>query len=121
MRVLIWYLTWAIPGLGMFSEAYIIFSSGQIGGFQATMWPTCYKTYKDCDKNMVQHVASYIQIIGIMAGMLVWGTIGDFTGRKWGSRIVASIMLSGCIMLTFTPFATSAYAYFSYFMVSQTW
>ena len=44
-----------------------------------------------------------------MAGMLFWGFFGDFVGRKWGSRAVASIMLTGCIMLTFTPFATSAY------------
>lgn len=116
-----WYLEWALPGFGMFSEAYIIFSAGQIGGFQAMMWPTCYKSYTVCDVEMVQHLAGYIQICGIMAGMLFWGFIGDYTGRKWGSRCVAAIMLSGCILLTFTPQATTAYGYFCYFMVAQTW
>ena len=48
------------------------------------------------------------QICGIIAGMLLWGVVGDITGRKWGSRSVAAIMLSGSIMLTFTPWATSA-------------
>ena len=70
---------------------------------------------------MIAHVASYIQICGIMAGMLFWGFLGDYTGRKWGSRCVAAIMLSGCIMLTFTPYEQDAYAYFTFFMVSQTW
>ena len=61
------------------------------------------------------------QICGIMAGMLMWGFLADYTGRKWGSRIVATIMLSGCILLTFTPQAQSPYGYFTYFMVAQTW
>lgn len=29
-----WYLRWALPGLGMFCEAYIIFSIGLIKPFQ---------------------------------------------------------------------------------------
>lgn len=116
-----WYLEWAIPGLGMFSEAYIIFSAGQIAPFQQAMWPTCYIYYTDCDIQMIQHLAGYIQICGIMAGMLLWGVLGDYTGRKWGSRCVAMIMLSGCILLTFTPFAKTPYGYFAYFMTAQTW
>mmetsp|Transcript_12364 Transcript_12364/g.26712 ORF Transcript_12364/g.26712 Transcript_12364/m.26712 type:complete len:579 (-) Transcript_12364:1179-2915(-) len=117
-----WYLLWALPGLGMFSEAYIIFSAGQIGPFQKAMWPSCYADpITDCKEEMIKHVASYIQICGIMAGMLLWGWLGDITGRKWGSRCVAFIMLSGCILLTFTPWATTAYGYFAYFMTAQTW
>ena len=116
-----WYLEWALPGLGMFSEAYIVFSSGQIAPFQQAMWPSCYLWYKDCDSEMVKHLAGYIQICGIMAGMLLWGVLGDYTGRKWGSRCVAMIMLSGCILLTFTPWANTAYGYFAYFMTAQTW
>lgn len=53
--------------------------------------------------------------------MLLWGVLGDITGRKWGSRCVAGIMLSGCILLTFTPFAKTPFGYFSYFMTAQTW
>eukprot|EP00955_Chlamydomonas_euryale_P090574 364556-Chlamydomonas_euryale.AAC.15 len=54
-------------------------------------------------------------------GMLLWGLLADAVGRKLGSRMVATIMLSGVILLTFTPFAPGPYAYFSYFLVAQTW
>ncbi len=66
-------------------------------------------------------ICAQIQICGIMAGMLLWGFLGDITGRKWGSRYVSAIMLTGCILLTFSPYAGSAYGYFVYFMVAQTW
>ncbi|KAJ9505419.1 hypothetical protein QJQ45_027488 [Haematococcus lacustris] len=116
-----WYLAWALPGMGMFSEAYIVFSSGQIGTFQQVLYPTCYATVVDCEYALVKHVASYILICGIMAGMLLWGFLGDYTGRKWGSRCVSAIMLSGCILLTFSPWAGSPYGYFAYFVTAQTW
>ena len=120
-KFLVWYSIWALPGLGMFSEVYIVFSSGQIKTQQQVMWPSCFVKYKDCNKEMVLHLASYIQICGIMAGMLLWGFLGDFTGRKWGSRGVALVMLSGCILLTFSAYSPSAYGYFVYWMVAQTW
>ncbi|KAL6760417.1 proton/phosphate symporter, splice variant a [Haematococcus lacustris] len=116
-----WYLAWALPGMGMFSEAYIVFSSGQVGTFQQVMYPTCFVDVVDCDDALVKHVASYILICGIMAGMLLWGFLGDYTGRKWGSRCVSAIMLSGCILLTFSPWAGSPYGYFAYFVTAQTW
>ncbi|GAX75042.1 hypothetical protein CEUSTIGMA_g2486.t1 [Chlamydomonas eustigma] len=117
-----WYLEWAIPGLGMFSEAYIVFSAGQIKEFQTAMWPTCFQTYTECDNNMINHLSNYIQICGIMTGMLLWGFLGDnITGRKWGSRCVSSIMLLGVLLLTFTAWAPCAYCYFVFFMVAQTW
>ena len=56
-----------------------------------------------------------------MAGMLFWGFLGDYTGRKWGSRCVSAIMFSGCIMLTFTPYVQDPYGYFAFFMTAQTW
>ena len=62
-----------------------------------------------------------MQICGIMAGMLFWGGFGDMTGRKWGSRCVATIMLSGCVLLTFTPWAPTGQSYFDFFLAAQTW
>ena len=121
VRFVVWYFSWALPGIGMFSEAYIVFSSGQIKTQQQTMWPSCFTKYIDCEKEMVLHLAGYIQICGIMAGMIMWGPLGDIIGRKWGSRIVALIMLSGAILLTFSAYAPSAYGYFVYYMVAQTW
>ncbi len=62
-----------------------------------------------------------IQICGIIAGMLLWGFLGDITGRKWGSTSVAAIMLTGCILLTFSALAPSPNGYLVYFLVAQTW
>ncbi|KAG1670185.1 hypothetical protein FOA52_014961 [Chlamydomonas sp. UWO 241] len=120
-RLFMWYLSFALPGLGLFSEAYIVFSVGQLGPFQKAIHPSCFVTYADCDQDLVKHVAGYIQIIGIIVGMLLWGWLADITGRKWGSRSVAIIMLSGVVMLTFTPWAPNASAYFTFFIVAQTW
>lgn len=124
-KALVWYLSWVLPGFGMFSEAYIIFSLGQIKPFQTTMFKTCFKTYQgDCTHELVSN-QNYIQICGIIAGMLFFGVIGDIIGRKWGSRIVAAIMLSGCILLTFTPFTTTdklnGYQYLVFFIIAETW
>ncbi len=96
-------------------------AAGQITIFQQIAWPTCYVSYQDCDYNYIKHLAGYIQICGIMAGMLFWGFAGDYTGRKLGSTCVSAIMLTGCIMLTFTPYASTPYGYFAYFMTAQTW
>lgn len=96
-------------------------AAGQITPFQQVAYPTCYITYQACNYNYIAHLAGYIQICGIMAGMLFWGFLGDYTGRKWGSRCVSAIMLSGCIMLTFTPYEQDPYGYFAFFMTAQTW
>ncbi|GAX73085.1 hypothetical protein CEUSTIGMA_g538.t1 [Chlamydomonas eustigma] len=116
-----WYLEWALPGLGMFCEAYIIFSAGQISPFQQALWPSCFVTTVNCDPNYVKHLSGYLQIVGIIAGMLMWGTFGDLVGRKWGSICASSVMLSGVIMLTFTAYAQYAFAYFVFFLIAQTW
>jgi hypothetical protein len=57
----------AIPGLGMFSEAYIIFSLGLTKPLQKAMFPTCFKTHYDCPE-AITHVQNYIQICGIIVG-----------------------------------------------------
>lgn len=121
-RAFYWYIAWAMPALGMFSEAYIVFSLGQTKPFQAAMYPECFKKYLTCDHDVVR-TQNYIQICGIMAGMLLFGFIGDLTGRKWGSRIVACVMMTGCILLIGTPFMTGAGGlnYLNYFIVAQTW
>ena len=39
-------MSWMIPGLGMFSEAYFIFSIGNIKPLLTVQRPNCFKTYK---------------------------------------------------------------------------
>jgi hypothetical protein len=62
-----------------------------------------------------------VQVCAIIIGMLFWGAAADWTGRKWGSRAVAGIMLSGCILLTASSYAPSATGYFALFLVAQAW
>ena len=54
-----------------------------------------------CTKTLTQ-VPSYIQIVGIILGMVTLGFVGDRIGRKWGSVTTASLMLVGAILLVST-------------------
>jgi len=40
----------------------------------------------------VLQIPSYIQIVGIILGMITIGYLGDRIGRKWGSVTTVSIM-----------------------------
>ena len=76
------YLSFGLPGLGMFSEAYIIFSVGNIGNFQKWAFPACYapNDYSGtaCDQDVIhQKIDSYIQICGIMVRKLVCMSLVD--------------------------------------------
>jgi hypothetical protein len=53
--------------------------------------------------------------------MLVFGVLGDLLGRRWGSRLVAAIMLTGAVQLTFSPFITNPAAYLNFFIWASTW
>jgi hypothetical protein len=48
--------------------------------------------------------------------MLVFGVLGDLMGRRWGSRLVAAIMLTGAIQLTFSPFISNPVTYLNFFI-----
>jgi len=74
-------MSWFIPGLGMFCEAYFVFSIGNIGPFFPYEYPKCWKDYKTCNKTTTQ-VPSYVQIIGIIFGMCTLGYLGDKIGRE---------------------------------------
>ena len=118
------YATTAVPGLGMFCEAYIIFSVGLLEPFQAAIAPECFVkfTAPGCTAALMQqHVGTYIQIGGIILGMLSMGLMADVIGRKWGSRLVAAVMFSGVVMLTVTPFTDTPSGYFAFFLIAQTW
>ena len=118
------YATFAVPGLGMFCEAYIIFSVGLLAPFQEAIFPACFvaHTAPGCTPVLMkQHVGTYIQIGGIMLGMLCMGLAADVVGRKLGSRLVAAVMFSGVVMLTLSPFTDTPSGYFTFFLFAQTW
>ena len=62
-----WYLSWAIPGMGMFSEAYILFAIGNIEPLLSILYPNCWGEEQpaDCDQDVVKNVST-IEICGIV-------------------------------------------------------
>ena len=74
-------------------------SAGNVKQIISTEYPLCFTKYVTCDKTTTQ-VPDYMQIIGIVFGMITMGYIGDTIGRKWGSVMTVCIMSVGAILLT---------------------
>ncbi|KAI8465659.1 MAG: major facilitator superfamily domain-containing protein [Monoraphidium minutum] len=115
LRAFQWWAAWSVPGLGMFSEAYIIFSIGLIKPLQAAMFPACFVEHTACSRAET-HAVSYSLVAGIICGMLLFGALGDVIGRCWGSRAVASIMLAGSTALVLAPLVTDPAAHLQLFI-----
>ena len=136
-------MSWFIPGLGMFCEAYFIFSVGNIKQFFPYEYPDCWKTYKTCTVNLTR-APDYMQIVGIIFGMITLGYLGDKIGReptcsntlsphlgqpqaltccpragKWGSVFTASVMFVGCILLTLTGIGLDGRQMAIWYIISQ--
>lgn len=58
---------------------------------------------------------------GIIVGMLMFGFLGDMIGRCWGSRVVATVMLTGTILLTFAPMVSDPATYLNFYIFAATW
>ncbi|KAK9842394.1 hypothetical protein WJX84_005508, partial [Apatococcus fuscideae] len=112
-----WLIEWAIPGMGMFCEAYFIFSIGNVKQIITAEYPLCFSKYVTCDVTTTQ-VPDYMQIIGIVFGMITMGYIGDTIGRKWGSVMTVCIMSVGAILLTALN-GTSEKGFVVMYIVSQ--
>ena len=74
-------MSWFIPGMGMFCEAYFIFSIGNIKQIFPYEYPDCWSTHKTCTVNTTR-APDYMQIVGIIFGMCTLGYLGDKIGRK---------------------------------------
>jgi MFS family permease len=119
LAALRWWAAWAIPGLGMFSEAYIIFSIGLIAPLQAAAYPECFRDHIVCTREET-HAAAYAPVAAIIGGMLVFGFAGDALGRRCGSRAVAGVMLLGSLLLTASPAISDPRAYLQFSVFAQT-
>ncbi len=52
---------------------------------------------------------------------LLWNELqGDIIGRRSGSRLVATIMLTGSILLVFSPLTPRPYSYLAFSIVAAT-
>ncbi|KAK5038099.1 hypothetical protein LTS07_001567 [Exophiala sideris] len=89
---------YAMTGVGFFTEGYVLFSVGNILPLLEVVWPACWEKHTTCNKTMVQAI-SYMEILGIIAGQILVGFIGDWVGRRWGLIQDATIMLIGTILL----------------------
>ncbi|KAL4434292.1 hypothetical protein ABPG75_000733 [Micractinium tetrahymenae] len=101
VRALRWWRSWALPGMGMFVEAWMIFAIGNILPLLAINYPHCFGDAQppSCNQSAADAV-TYIEVCGIILGMLVLGFFADIIGRKWGSRLTVTIMLVGGALLT---------------------
>jgi MFS family permease len=53
--------------------------------------------------------------------MLIFGGLADVIGRRWGSRMVACLMLSGSVLHAITPWVSSPTSYLALLVFAQTW
>ncbi|KAK9867868.1 hypothetical protein WJX84_003938 [Apatococcus fuscideae] len=94
-----WISSWAVPGLGMFCEAYYIFSVGNVKPVWAAQWPDCFQKNASCTMAFINSL-EYSQVAGLIVGMILLGVIVDRTGRRLGSIFTACFMATGGILLT---------------------
>eukprot|EP01138_Halocafeteria_seosinensis_P009413 gb/GECG01009619.1/.p1 GENE.gb/GECG01009619.1/~~gb/GECG01009619.1/.p1 ORF type:complete len:548 (+),score=42.29 gb/GECG01009619.1/:1-1644(+) len=98
-----------IRGGGMFCESYFLFSVGNLEGIFKHTYPHCWSDSSsedsDCPSSLRSSI-TYTEIVGVVLGMLVVGSLGDRLGRRWGSRLVSGIMLGGAVMLCVSDGAT---------------
>lgn len=96
-----WYFRNAVlPGAGLGLEGYVLFSIGNLAPLFAATWPQCWASSgTECANSWVSAV-TYLEVVGIMAGQIGVGIIGDWIGRRWGLIQDALIMFIGLLMLT---------------------
>ncbi|PSC68539.1 proton phosphate symporter [Micractinium conductrix] len=99
-----WWKACLLPGMGMFSEAYIIFAIGNVEPLFGVTAPACWECQPEeaactCNQTTVDNVKN-VEISGVILGMLSFGFVADVMGRKWGSRLTMLIMFVGACLLT---------------------
>jgi MFS family permease len=89
-----------LGGLGMFAESYFIFAVGEFSPIWALAFSACYTTSEgDICNNTLSKSVSYVEIAAIIVGMISFGFLANWVGRRIGSLCTASIMFAGSIIL----------------------
>ena len=60
-HALFWVLSFVVPGLGMFSEAYWVFAVGNLKGIFGAEYPNCWKKHTECTKGLINSL-TYTQV-----------------------------------------------------------
>lgn len=109
--------SFVIPGMGMFCEAYFVFSVGNLKPLWEVEYPGCWKAHTECSVNLSNSI-SYTQVSGIIFGQLSLGFLADRMGRKAGSIFCAATMLIFGILLA-ASVGSSVNAQFAMFTAVQ--
>lgn len=91
-----------VAGAGMFSESYFLFALGNIKHIWHEQYPSCFNSslaeeFGECNTNLVSSL-TYIEVLGVIFGMLTFGFFADILGRRWGSCSTATIMFVGGVL-----------------------
>ncbi|KAK9843894.1 hypothetical protein WJX84_006388, partial [Apatococcus fuscideae] len=96
--VRIYFSNYVITGMGLFLEGYVVFSiSNNATMFQQT-YSACWENFTECNETWVQ-ATTYLQLVGILMGQLIFGFMGDWIGRRPTMLIDMSVILLGVVML----------------------
>lgn len=98
-------------GLGLFGESYILFSVGTLRPLWETLYPTCFDEYdsSECRFPYLSYQSiTYSVVLGVMAGMIVLGSLANTIGRRKGSILTALLMSVGAMCLTLSSIFLSS-------------
>jgi len=90
----------ALDGAGMFAESYFLFAIGNISPVWEEGFPECFDAENVSCNTVLIKSFPYVEVFGVVLGMLVFGVAADVIGRRAGSTSTANIMFVGALVTT---------------------
>mmetsp|Transcript_7587 Transcript_7587/g.12258 ORF Transcript_7587/g.12258 Transcript_7587/m.12258 type:complete len:585 (+) Transcript_7587:130-1884(+) len=107
----------AVAGMGMFSESYFLFALGNIHEIWKRLYPACFDPADESCNDSIVESFTYVEVSGVICGMLTFGIFADILGRRWGSCSTATIMFVGGVLTT-AAYASNLDGMFIFFLVA---
>ena len=83
----------------MFASTYLLFAVGNVEVIFKEAYPACWKTFDTCNEDLL-HSITYSEVGGVMLGMIIFGVIATFFGRRVGTIGTAAVMSLGAWLIT---------------------
>jgi len=84
----------------MFSESYVLFAVGNVKSIFRKEYPNCWTApFSSCSEDLIE-APSYTEISGVMLGMVVFGILAGFLGRRICSISTVAVMTVGAWLIT---------------------
>ena len=79
----------------------MLFALGNISPILEALYPSCWNSTlaPPCSLTLVSSL-TYVEVLGVIVGMLSFGLFADKLGRRWGSCTTALTMLLGALLVT---------------------